>query len=90
MNGVIQEKMAKKISIEYCVPCQYEREARNLAALIQEQFGLKAEDIELIPSKKIGTFEILIDGKVVYSKTKSGKMPTPEEIINLIFLQLKG
>jgi len=32
----------------------------------------------------------LIDGKVVYSKTKSGKMPTPEEIINLIFLQLKG
>lgn len=84
------ESMIKSLSIEYCVPCQYEKDARNLATIIQEQFGLDAAAIELIPSKKIGTFEICADGKLIYSKTKSGKMPAPEEIINCIFLQSKG
>ncbi len=82
--------MIKKLSIEYCVPCQYEKDAKNLAVIIQEQFGLSEENILLIPSKKIGTFEVSVDGNLIYSKTKSGKLPTPEEIINLIFLQPKG
>ncbi len=82
--------MIKKLSIEYCVPCQYEKDARNLAAIIQEQFGLTEENILFIPSKKIGTLEVSVDGELIYSKSKSGKLPTPEEIINLIFLQSKG
>jgi selT/selW/selH-like putative selenoprotein len=82
--------MIKKLSIEYCVPCQYEKDARNLATIIQEQFGLTEENILFIPSKKIGTFEVSVDGELIYSKSKSGKLPTPEEIINLIFLQSKG
>ena len=82
--------MLKKLSIEYCVPCQYEKDAKTLAAIIQEQFGLSEEHVLFIPSKKIGTFEVSVDENLIYSKTKSGKLPTPEEIINLIFLQLKG
>jgi selT/selW/selH-like putative selenoprotein len=82
--------MIKNLSIEYCVPCQYEKDARNLATIIQEQFGLTEENILFIPSKKIGTFEVSVDGELIYSKSKSGKLPTPEEIINLIFLQSKG
>ena len=82
--------MIKKLSIEYCVPCQFEKDAKNLANIIQEQFGVTEEDILLIPSKKIGTFEVSVDGKLIYSKTKSGSLPNPEEIINLIFQQHKG
>ncbi|HOJ01623.1 MAG TPA: Rdx family protein [Anaerolineaceae bacterium] len=82
--------MIKKVSIEYCVPCQYEREAKNLAGIIQDQFGLAAESIELIPSKKIGTFEVQVDDVPLYSKSKSGALPTPEEIIRLIFMQPRG
>jgi len=82
--------MIRKLSIEYCVPCQYEKDARNLAAILQEQFGLDDAAVELIPSKKIGAFEVTVDGNLIYSKTKSGKMPAPEEIINLIFMQPKG
>jgi len=82
--------MIQKFSIEYCAPCQYEKDAKNLAAILKEQFGLDDNALELIPSKKIGTFEITVDGNLLYSKTKSGKMPAPEEIINLIFLQSKG
>ncbi len=82
--------MIKKLSIEYCVPCQYEKDARNLATIIQEQFRLTEENTLFIPSKKIGTFEVSVDGELIYSKSKSGKLPTPEEIINLIFLQSKG
>ncbi|MGV8025805.1 MAG: Rdx family protein [Anaerolineaceae bacterium] len=82
--------MIKKLSIEYCVPCQYEKDAKTLAAIIQEQFGLNEENILFIPSKKIGTFEVSVDGNLIYSKTQSGKLPTPEKIINLIFLQPEG
>ncbi len=82
--------MIRKLSIEYCEPCQFERDAKSLAGILKEQFGLDDTAIELIPSKKIGTFEVSVDGTLIYSKTKSGKMPSPEEIINLIFLQPKG
>lgn len=82
--------MIQKLSIEYCVPCQYEKDAISLAALLKEQFGLDDKAIELIPSQKIGTFEVIADGNLIYSKSKSGKMPAPDEIINLIFMQPKG
>ncbi len=82
--------MIRKLSIEYCAPCQYEKDARNLAAILKEQFGLDDKAVELIPSQKIGTFEVIADGKLIYSKAKSGKIPAPDEIINLIFMQPKG
>ncbi len=82
--------MIKTLSIEYCVPCQFEKNAKDLAALIQIQFGLADEKIELIPSNKIGTFEVVIDGELIYSKSKSGRLPLPDEIIDLVLLNHKG
>ena len=76
--------MISKVSIEYCVPCQFEKDAQNLAGILKEQFGLAEENIELLPSKKIGTFEVVADGELIYSKIKHGRLPFPEEIINLI------
>ena len=77
--------MISKVSIEYCVPCQFEKDAQNLANILKEQFNLAEENIELLPSKKIGTFEVVADGKLIYSKIKHGRLPFPEEIIDLIF-----
>jgi len=82
--------MIKTLSIEYCVPCQFEKNARDLAALIQEQFSLSDENIELIPSNKIGTFEVIINGELIYSKSESGRLPRPDEIIELILLNQRG
>lgn len=82
--------MVKTLSIEYCVPCQFEKNARDLAALIQEQFSLMDENIELIPSNKIGTFEVIINGELIYSKSESGRLPRPDEIIELILLNQRG
>ena len=33
---------------------------------------------------KAGSFEVTVDGKLVYSKLKTGKYPTNEEIIELL------
>ncbi|HAF60924.1 MAG TPA: hypothetical protein DCK95_01200 [Anaerolineaceae bacterium] len=81
--------MINKLSIEYCVPCQFEKSATDLAAILQDQFGLPKDAITLIPSKKIGTFEVMVNDELIYSKQKSGRLPQPDEIINLILLQKK-
>ena len=82
--------MINELSIEYCEPCQFEKNAKDLAAILQEQFGLPEAVITLIPSKKIGTFEVTVNDELIYSKQKSGRLPQPDEIINLILLQKKG
>jgi hypothetical protein len=38
--------MIKTLSIEYCVPCQFEKNAKDLAALIQAQFGLQEQKLK--------------------------------------------
>ena len=38
---------------------------------------------ELIPGSG-GVFDVALDGKVIYSKFKTGRFPEPEEIIRLL------
>jgi selT/selW/selH-like putative selenoprotein len=71
-------------------PANLKRTPKTWQPYIQTQFGLADEKIELIPSNKIGTFEVIIDGELIYSKNKSGRLPHPDEIIDLIFLNHKG
>ncbi len=82
--------MISKLSIEYCEPCQFEKNAKDLAAILADQFGLPESAITLIPSRKIGTFDVTVNDDLIYSKQKSGRLPQPDEIINLIFMQNKG
>jgi len=82
--------MIKKLSVEYCEPCQFEKNAKDLAAILADQFGLPESAITLIPSRKIGTFDVIVDDALVFSKQKNGRLPQPDEVINLIFMQNKG
>ena len=45
-----------------------------------EAYGDKVEDFKLIPSKG-GCFELTVDGKLVYSKLKTGEFPNPEAMV---------
>ncbi|MBA3003138.1 MAG: SelT/SelW/SelH family protein [Desulfurivibrio sp.] len=54
--------------------------ASRLEAELTQQFGA---EIELIPGSN-GIYEIMADGRLIFSKQKSGRFAEPEEIIRLI------
>jgi len=51
--------------------------ATSLAAEIQSKFGVESE---LIPSKG-GVFDVVADGKLVFSKHETGRFPEPDEVL---------
>lgn len=64
------------VSVEYCVPGNYDGVARGLAEAIERQFGLS---VELVPSCS-GVFEIAVDGRLVFSKRATWRFPDHDEI----------
>ena len=43
----------------------------------------KLEDVDLVPSSG-GAFEVSVDGKLVYSKLKTGSFPASKEVTDAI------
>ena len=70
-----------KISIEYCVVCNYQPRAASLAAEIRQRFP--DAELVMIPSRG-GRFEVLRDGKPVYEKSKTGRHAKPGEVVSLL------
>ncbi|MEE3230023.1 MAG: Rdx family protein [Planctomycetota bacterium] len=64
------------VSIEYCVPGNYERIATALSEAIETSLG---ESPELVPSRD-GVFEVSVHGRVVFSKRACSRFPDQEEI----------
>ncbi|TDB38679.1 MAG: SelT/SelW/SelH family protein [Deltaproteobacteria bacterium] len=54
--------------------------ASRLEAELKKQFGA---EVELIPGSG-GIYEIMADGRLVFSKKAAGRFAEPEEIISLI------
>ena len=48
-----------------------------MAAKIKDQHGL---DVELIEGKG-GVFDIVVDGKLIYSKKETGRFPEDNEVL---------
>ena len=64
------------IKIYYCVVWNYKPSAVSLAAELKASFGV---DSELISGEK-GDFEVVVDGKTVFSKKKLSRFPEPGEV----------
>ena len=72
-----EEKTSQpSVSIEYCVPGNYERMALALAEAVQGEVG---ETAFLVPSRD-GVFEVSIHGRLVFSKRACSRFPDREEI----------
>ena len=69
-----------KIKIFYCVVWNYEPRAAGLAAELKKAIGL---DSELVSGKR-GNFEVVVDGKKVFSKQKLSRFPEPGEVSKII------
>lgn len=48
-----------------------------------EAYGGKIKDFQLVPSKG-GCFELKVDGKLVYSKLKTGQFPNAEDMVEAL------
>ena len=73
-----------KISIEYCSIWNYLPKASSLEAEL-EQIYPDAE-IKLVSSGG-GVFEVMVNGKLIFSKKSLDRFPEKGEIVNLINLE---
>ena len=64
------------IKIYYCEVWNYKPSAVSLTAELKASFGV---DSELISGEK-GDFEVVVDGKTVFSKKKLSRFPEPGEV----------
>jgi selenoprotein W-related protein len=80
--------MENKIKIEYCVPCQFEKPARQLSEELQAQYGSKIDSIDLEPTRLVGSFEVFHNGELIFSKKKSGHLPHPGEVEQILFTRI--
>jgi selenoprotein W-related protein len=71
-----------KLSIEYCVVCNYRPIAASLAlAVKKDEAGL---DVEYVQSSTAGAFEVMLDGELIFSKLEQNRFPEHGEIAELI------
>ena len=69
-----------KISIEYCTAWNYKPRASSLEDELNNEFDA---DVELIASAG-GVYEVVVDGKNIFSKKALNRFPGDGEIISLI------
>lgn len=65
------------VLIRYCAPCNYLPRAASLAATIREQTGVDAS----LEKGVGGVFDVIVDGRTVFSKQAEGRFPTESEVI---------
>ena len=56
----------------------------QLASSIETQFPKQFSAVEIQESEVLGTFDIALDGDLIYSKKETGRLPRPGEVENLL------
>ncbi len=72
-----------KVSIEYCVPCDYSDYALKETRAIIKNFQHDIEQLTLIPGTK-GIFDIKVNNELIFSKKELNRYPENGEIAILI------
>lgn len=73
------------VSITYCRPCGYGKQASDAARMLQKELALAAA---LVPGKG-GIFEVRVSDKVVARRVK-GHFPNASEIVKAVAAALKA
>ena len=68
------------IEIHHCISCGFRTRASMLSREIYKELGLKADLIE----GETGSFDVYINGNLIFSKSKAKRFPEPEEILQKI------
>ena len=73
-------RVGVKITIEYCTAWNYKPRASSLEDELNNEFDA---NVELIASAG-GVYEIVVDGKNIFSKKTLNRFPDDGEIVGLI------
>jgi selenoprotein W-related protein len=71
------------IEIEFCVPCDFQAQAIDLAREILDQWAQELATLTLTPSRG-GRFEVSLDGEVIFSKAQLDRHASPGEINSIL------
>jgi len=77
------------VAIRFCEVCNYSRPARTLAAEIRREFPHAALRFDLEACAG-GRFEVQVDGRLVFSKRATRRLPDKEEIFYHVQAALAG
>jgi selenoprotein W-related protein len=71
------------ISIEYCWECMDTLRAVKSTEEILVEYEDRIHQLALIPGDN-GVFEVIVNGKLVFSKTRLGRHAQPGELVSII------
>ena len=80
--------MKYQVTIEYCLPCHFEKQAGRLAEEINDQFSGQVSQVILESTESIGNFEVSLGEELIFSKKDSRRLPHPGEIVQLLMMRL--
>lgn len=75
--------MNYNIELVYCAVWHYTDRAVSLTAELMKEFEFKIESFSLVPSDG-GTFEVSVNGDLVYSKLQTNRHAEPGEVAGLL------
>lgn len=70
---------AVRVTVLYCPIANYQGVAKRLAAAIDREFGVDPVEVDLEPASG-GVYEISVNGKLVFSKRATWRLPDDDEI----------
>lgn len=73
--------------LKFCSVGNYEPKAVSLANKLLTVYKQRIKSFNLVPSGG-GSFELWLDGQLIFSKLKSGVFPDEDELIELINAKL--
>ena len=73
-----------ELHVEYCERWNYRPQFEQLAQSLKNEFS----DIEVLGNQdgkfRVGSFEITMSGKVIFSKLETGRFPADEEVVRIL------
>jgi selenoprotein W-related protein len=79
-EGQQSEQGNMQIEIYHCTSCGFRTRANALADEIQREFDVQAN----LVVGAIGSFDVYLNGDLIFSKAEAGRFPNPDEIIQNI------
>lgn len=79
--------MGVTIKVEYCGRWGYEPRYRELSQVVKEEF--KDAEVSGVVGRQ-GSFEVVINGELIFSKLEQGGFPYEDDIMNAVQLAHDG
>ena len=79
-GGNSPKKENPVIEIHHCSSCGFRSRAEKVAQEIKDELGFEAKLIV----GSTGSFDVFLNGELIFSKGETGRFPEPGEIVRLI------